>query len=179
MSIFIKGEQPYEVAQACIVLVRSLLPIRTWSDLSVMVKMIIRSSIILTASFVLAADLYAGTVRGMDNIDRKVVLDINSNGKTIELKAGDEIQIELESAGGTGYWWYFDRLDYKLIDLSGKETRSIGDEGKEMTGRPVIGVWKFRAKKPGRGIIRMKYYRAWEKSDKATKQFEINVDIKP
>ena len=48
-----------------------------------------------------------------------------------------------------------------------------------MTGRRVIGVWKLRAKKTGGSIIRMKYYRAWEKSEKAIDQFEISVDISP
>jgi predicted secreted protein len=48
-----------------------------------------------------------------------------------------------------------------------------------MTGRPIIGIWKLRTRKPGCSIVRMKYYRAWEKSEKTINQFEINVDISP
>ncbi len=142
-------------------------------------EMILRSYIIVIMSFILVGNLYAEATDKSDKMDGKVMLDINSNGKKIELKVGDEIQIELEGAGATGYWWYFDRLDYGLFEFAGEETRAADKEGKEMAGRPVIGIWKLRAKKPGRGIIRMKYYRAWEKSDKAINQFEVSVDIGP
>lgn len=115
----------------------------------------------------------------VDNKDRKVMLGINSNGKKIELKVGDEIHSELEGAGATGYWWYFDKLDHSFFEFVGEETKPIGREGKKMAGEPVIGVWKLRARRPGRSIIRMKYYRAWEKSEKAINQFEVSVDINP
>ena len=142
-------------------------------------EMILRLFIILTMSFMFVGNLYAGAADKSDKMDGKVMLDINSNGKKIELKVGDEIQIELEGAGATGYWWYFDGLDYGLFELAGEETRAVDKEGKEMAGRPVIGIWKLRAKKPGRSVIRMKYYRAWEKSDKAINQFEISANISP
>ncbi len=134
--------------------------------------------ILLAISFILAGNLHAGTADNPDNMNKTVMLDITSNGKEVELKVGDELQIELEGAGGTGYWWYFDKLDSGLLELISEETRSIRDQGKEMVGGPVIGIWKLRAKKPGSGVIRMKYFRSWEDSDKAVKQFEISVVIK-
>jgi len=142
-------------------------------------KMMMRLSVILIVSSVLVGNLYAESARWINNMDRKVMLDINSNSKKIELKAGDEIQIELEGSSGTGYCWYFDRLDNALFELIGEDTNINGREEKEMAGRPIIGIWKLRARKPGHGIVRMKYYRAWEKSEKAINQFEINVDISP
>ncbi len=114
-----------------------------------------------------------------DKMDGKMLLDVSSNGKKIELKVGEEIDIELEGAGATGYWWYFDGLDYSFFELAGEETRARDKDEKEMVGRPVIGIWKLRAIKPGRSIIRMKYYRAWEKSQKAIDQFEVSVNISP
>ena len=36
---------------------------------------------------------------------KKVVLDESANGKRIEARVGDEIQIELEGLGATGYAW--------------------------------------------------------------------------
>ncbi len=130
-------------------------------------------------SFIFLGNIYAEATDKSDNMDRKVMLNKTSNGKKIELKVGDEIHIELEGAGATGYWWYFDGLDNGLFEITGEETRVVDREGKEMAGRPVIGIWKLRARKPGHSIIKMKYYRAWEKGDKAINQFEISVDIGP
>lgn len=141
--------------------------------------MIPRIIIIVVVPCLLVNNIYAGTAKKMENVDGKVIVDISSNGKRIELKVGEEMQIELEGGGSTGYWWYFDRLDNTLFELIGEDTRAIGGGEEKAAGRPVIGIWKLRAKEPGRSIIKMKYYRTWEKSDKAINQFEISVDISP
>ncbi len=135
--------------------------------------------ILLAIFFILPDNLYAGAPGSMDNIHKTVNLDVTSNGKEVEMKVGDELRIELEGTGGTGYWWYFDKLDSVLLGLISEETRPVTDEAKTMVGGAVIGIWKLRANKPGHSIIRMKYYRNWEKSDKAIKQFEISVNISP
>src|SRR5208283_3155184 len=141
--------------------------------------MILRLFIILMLSLTFVGNPHAEAVDKSDKMDGKMMLDMNSNGKKIELKVGEEIDIELEGAGATGYWWYFDGLDYGFFEVAGEETRARDKDGKEMVGSPVIGIWKLRAKNPGRSIIRMKYYRAWEKNDRAINQFEVSVDISP
>jgi predicted secreted protein len=141
--------------------------------------MTIKRNIIVIMVFILLGNLCAEAAAKMDNMGREVMLDINSNGKKVELRVGDEISIELMGAGGTGYRWYFDKIDHRLFELVGEETRVAGKGEKEMTGRPVIGTWKLRAKRAGRSIIRMKYCRVWEKSGKAINQFEVSVDISP
>jgi len=124
-------------------------------------------------------NLYTGNAQKLDNMTQKITIDINSNGKKIELKVGDEIQIELEGIGSTGYWWYFDKLDDDLFELISEDRRVIAGEREDVAGRPVIGIWKLRMKRPGSSIIRMKYYRVWEGGDKAINQFEIGVNINP
>ena len=99
---------------------------------------------------------------------------MNSTGKQVEAKVGDEIQIELEGIGATGHWWYFDRMDRDHFELISEETVSVR-EG--VTGGPVLGVWKLRIKKPGLSLIKMDYYRIWEGKDRADKHFEIRVNI--
>jgi len=101
---------------------------------------------------------------------------MNSTGKQVEARVGDEFQIELEGIGATGYWWYFDRLDRDHFEPISEETVSVR-EG--VTGGPVLGIWKLRIKKPGLRIIKMDYYRIWEGKEKADKHFEIEVNIAP
>jgi predicted secreted protein len=141
--------------------------------------MTIQKNIIVIMVFILLGNFCAEAADKLNNMDREVMLDTNSNGKQVEVRIGDEINIELVGAGGTGYWWYFDKLDRNFFEFVGEETRLAGKGEKEVTGGPIIGTWKLRAKKAGRSIIRMKYYRAWEKSSGAINQFEVSVDIRP
>jgi len=104
---------------------------------------------------------------------------MNSNGKKIELKVGDEIQIELKAMGSAGYAWYFDKLDQDFFYLVGEERKDVAPERGDVVGAPVLMVWKLRAKKSGTTFIRMLHYRQWEGNDKAINQFEILVDITP
>jgi predicted secreted protein len=112
-------------------------------------------------------------------VSQKILLDISSSGKKIELKVGDEIQIELKTVGSAGYAWYFDKLDQDFFDLMGEEGKSIAPEKGDVVGTPVVMIWKLRARKPGNSMIRMSCYRPWEGKDKAVNQFEIRVHITP
>jgi len=133
----------------------------------------------LVTSFCFACVSYAGSAETSNRMSQKILLDINSNGKKIELKVGDEIQIELKAMGGAGYAWYFDKLDQNFFDLMGEERKVVALEKGDVVGTPVLMVWKLRAKKPGTSSVRMSYYRQWEGKDKAVNQFEILVDITP
>jgi len=110
---------------------------------------------------------------------QKVLLDINSNGKKIELKVKDEIQIELKATGSAGYAWYFDKLDQDYFKLMSEERKSITPRKADVVGTPVLRVWKLRVMRTGTSLIRMAYYRQWEGKDKAVNQFEISVEITP
>jgi predicted secreted protein len=134
---------------------------------------------IVAGSFFMAAVLYTAYASPPDNIKKKILLDVNSSGKRIEVNVGDEIQIELGAIGSAGYGWYFDKLDNDLFELIGEEKKVTSGEGKDMVGTPVISIWRLKAMKPGRSIIRMSCYRLWEGKDKAINQFEVNVDIAP
>jgi predicted secreted protein len=138
-----------------------------------------RLSIILITSLCLACVLYAGSAERSNKMSQKVLLDMNSNGKKIELKVGDEIQIELKATGSAGYAWYFDKLDQDHFKLLSQERKVVTPEKGDVVGTPVLTVWKLRAIRTGTSFIRMVYYRQWEGKDKAANQFEILVDITP
>ncbi|HVP79274.1 MAG TPA: protease inhibitor I42 family protein [Thermodesulfobacteriota bacterium] len=133
----------------------------------------------LVASFCIACASYAGSAKTSNKMSQKILLDMNSNGKKIELKVGDEIQIELKAMGSAGYAWYFDKLDQNFFYLIGEERKDVALEKGDVVGTSVLMVWKLRAKKSGTTFIRMSHYRQWEGKDKAINQFEILVDITP
>ena len=135
--------------------------------------------IALIAPLCLACVLYAGNTERSNKKAPKVLLDMNSNGKKIELKVGDEIQIELNATGSAGYAWYFDKLDQDYFKLLSQERKVITPEKGDMVGTPVLTVWRLRAMRTGASLIKMAYYRQWEGNDKAVNQFEILVGISP
>ncbi len=109
---------------------------------------------------------------------KKIQVDIDSSGSRAELRPGDEIQIELQGAGGTGFSWYFDELDHNFFELIGEE-RKMEEKGGESVGSPTLYTWVLKAKKIGKSVIRMSYYRNWEGKDKALRRFELEVSIVP
>jgi predicted secreted protein len=106
-------------------------------------------------------------------------VDKASNGKRVGLKIGDEIHIELEANGSTGYQWYFDDsiTDANLFEIVGHDRFEVKKSGMSKVGNPMTHIWKLKGKKRGSGFVNLKYYRKWEGSERAIKQFEIGLDI--
>jgi predicted secreted protein len=110
---------------------------------------------------------------------KRIVLDESDNGKTVAVNLGDEIQIELEGVGGTGYAWYVDVPDRHLIEMIGEERGAKQTEMPQLVGAPIRYVWVLKAKESGKTTIGLSYYRIWEGKDKALRRFEIGVKITP
>ena len=141
--------------------------------------MIGRWTVILVIFFFMTAVSYAGNGMEQPGHITKILLDESWNGKKIELKVGDEIQIELQGAGATGYAWYFNKLDHDFFQLISEERKRREKENGEVVGSPIQYIWVIKAKKMGNSMIEMSYYRIWEGKDKAIQEFEVEVDIIP
>ena len=140
--------------------------------------MVDRWSIILLMLFFVTAISYAGNGMEPSGHRAQLLLDESWNNRRIELKVGDEIQIELQGTGGTGYAWYFDEFDNEFFELIGKE-RKVQEKSRDLVGSPTLYTWILNAKQIGKSVIKMIYYRVWEGKDKAIRRFEVEVDITP
>ena len=98
-------------------------------------------------------------------------------GKTIEVRVNALFQIELHGTPTTGFWWHFEALDGEYVEVMKEHTKKASSKG--IDGAPVLGIWQLRAKKAGKTIIKMAYYRSWEGGDKAHDQFWISLRITP
>jgi len=112
------------------------------------------------------------------DMKKRIRVEIDSNGSKIELHPGDEIEIELQGAGGTGYAWHFDELDDNFFE-SIHEGRKIQEKGRGFAGSPTLYTWVFKVKKIGKGVIKMSYYRIWEGKDSAVRRFEVEINVIP
>jgi predicted secreted protein len=140
--------------------------------------MVDRWSIILLMLFFVTAISYAGNGMEPSGHRAQLLLDESWNNRRIELKVGDEIQIELQGTGGTGYAWYFDEFDNDFFELIGKEGK-VKEKSRDLVGSPTLYTWILNAKQIGKSVIKMIYYRVWEGKDKAIRRFEVEVDIIP
>ena len=107
------------------------------------------------------------------------LIDFSFNRKKITAKTGDEIQIGLETMGGTGYSWYADELDRNFLQILEEGTKTVGRETERIGGNPVVMFWRLKVLKTGITTLKMNYYRIWEGKDKAIKHFEIEIHIVP
>ncbi|RLC75192.1 MAG: hypothetical protein DRI61_15315 [Chloroflexi bacterium] len=109
---------------------------------------------------------------------KEVLLREEDCGRTVELRAGDIVQIELKGTPSAGFWWHFVKLDEEYLLKLEEKTRSIS-KGREIEGAPVWGIWILKAKKAGETTIEMAYYRRWEGVEKAIKRCLFKLQILP
>ena len=103
-----------------------------------------------------------------------VILTKQDQGKKIEVKVGDVVQIELEAMGTAGYQWFVESLEQEMLKLVSEETRVL-HPGR--LGTPVLMIWKFEVIKEGTAEIRMDHYRSWEGKERSIDRFEVTLNI--
>lgn len=106
----------------------------------------------------------------------KMTFTINDNDHSFDVAVSDVIEVKLEFQGGTGYTWNVDDLDDTHLTLIDNITVNAAKEG--VVGGPVTGVWCFKAANPGDTVIKMLYYRPWEKKESSLKSFTVRLHIK-
>ncbi len=102
-----------------------------------------------------------------------VTVGMKDNGREVGMKAGEVMQIELQTLGSAGYSWEFEDFDTDHFEIVSKEARVISDR----IGAPVMRLWQLRAKKSGNARIVMYNYRLWEGREKSVNRFFLDVTI--
>ena len=128
--------------------------------------------IIIMASLLFLTGAFGSTA--IEN--QMTIVTREQNGQQLSVPVGATISVELPFLGSAGYGWYIENLDTDHLELLHEDTRPIGETDK--IGGPVLGVWRFRAHRPGITKIKMNYYRAWEGVDTAIDHFTVEIKIK-
>jgi predicted secreted protein len=100
------------------------------------------------------------------------------NGGTFELRTGEILTVRLESIPGTGYSWYIEKNDNKLMELMGEHTHEV-PKGTTVVGGMEYEVFRLRALASGTNGLKLSYKRIWEKGKKPLKTLLIRVRVKP
>jgi predicted secreted protein len=117
-----------------------------------------------TAAFTLAA--CAGGPKKTD-------LDARDDGRTVEMKPGDELTIKLPANRVQGYRWV----------LAGPQSKVLFKQGDAMYARPLnaspeaggIETWSFRAVEPGDQVLQFDYRRPADKAAEKTVRYTVTV----
>lgn len=114
-------------------------------------KMVIASfSAILVVGLVLSGGLYLNS-----RTNTEVNLGSNDDGRTIDVKAGTVVTVELPENPSTGYSWAY-TLDARVGEVIADNFISSGDQ----LGSGGMRVLKLQIS--GSGILAMEYVRPWE-----------------
>ncbi len=97
------------------------------------------------------------------------------DGRTLVLRVGDLIVLQLAENPASGYRWALGALDDSLVAL---ESASYSGED----ARPGSGgftTWKLRARAAGRTQLRLKHWRHWAGDASIIDRFSLALDITP
>lgn len=122
------------------------------------------------AAFALACVLMAGCAEARSRESKKLIEF--DTGRTIEMKVGNTILVELPGNPSTGYSWEVISIDKSVIQKTG--------DVKFMTNSNVIGspgkvALRFKVVGAGKATLKLGYMRVWEKSVAPVRTFLVDV----
>ena len=103
------------------------------------------------------------------------VLTSADNGKTVDLRVGDEATLRLPENPSTGYRWAVDTTDPNLIDL--RQGNYVSSSNATGGGGEV--EWLIKAKAAGAAEVKFKRWRPWEGDSSVVERYAITLRISP
>lgn len=97
-------------------------------------------------------------------------------GKTVTLKLGDTLWVQLEGNPSTGYNWEPANTDSKILTIVG-EPEFIA-QNKDLVGSGGTVSLRFKATAAGQEPLKLIYHRSWEKDVAPLQTFEVSIVVK-
>ena len=96
------------------------------------------------------------------------------NGRTVDLRVGETVDVTLPENATTGYRWAVDRLDPGIVEANESKARYPSDR----TGSAGEATFSFKASEAGSGDVSLKYWRHFEGDSSITQRFRIRLNAK-
>jgi inhibitor of cysteine peptidase len=108
-----------------------------------------------------------------------VQVDERFNGRQVELRVGDTLQISLSENASTGFQWTIPAESaQKLEKVLHEHTSSVEGAGGP-PGKPGVRHFQFEAFAPGTVELELQYRRPWETGPPAGRSFNLQVSVRP
>ncbi len=103
-------------------------------------------------------------------------LTIGDNGKTINIKKGGQIVIELEGNPSTGYTWEGKDMDASILQQEGEAAFKSSNPG--LIGSSGTMILTYKALRVGTTTIKLIYHRPWETEVEPESTYSVTVVVK-
>lgn len=132
-----------------------------------------RSMVILI--MLLACTLLLGACGDSDENNPSLTsLSESDNGKTVELRVADKLDVTLTENPSTGFTWEIDTIDQTIIKQSGDSEftpgTGIGASGKR--------TFHFEAIATGQSDLKLVYHRPFDTTSPPNSTFEVTIIVK-
>ncbi len=104
-----------------------------------------------------------------------VTLRETDGGRTVELKRGDALIVELEGIPTTGFQWEVTSVDEAVVKQEGEPEYKESQPGR-MGGGGLL-VFTFKMVGAGRTDLKMVYHQPWDRDTPPAKTFEVTVIV--
>jgi inhibitor of cysteine peptidase len=98
----------------------------------------------------------------------------DDNGKTIELKPGQQIGIDLHENASTGYRWMLETSDVRVIVIQAGNFSGKAD----LVGAGGRTRWIVKAVAAGTAELRGKRWRQWEGEASVKERYVVTVQVR-
>jgi inhibitor of cysteine peptidase len=95
-------------------------------------------------------------------------------GKTVDVAAGDTVEIRLPENATAGYRWALETIDRSVCDLIEEERQG---PDKVIPGAPGTHVWRLKAARAGDCRIEIVYRRAWQSNRPPARTFKLGLHV--
>ncbi len=100
-------------------------------------------------------------------------IDASFDGRSIEVRAGDSVEISLAENQSAGFRWN--------VASGGEPACTLVQDYVEAhalpPGREGVHHWQFRAEQVGVGTIKLAYCRPWEQDRPPSRTFSLEVRV--
>jgi inhibitor of cysteine peptidase len=104
---------------------------------------------------------------------KEVMVDMEDNGRQINLYSGQTLVVSLEAQPSTGYTWEVVELDELILRQEGDpEFQPSGG-----IGAPGMQIFRFETVSAGKTDLRMIYHQPWVAGVEPLETFSIHVTV--
>jgi len=93
-------------------------------------------------------------------------------GKTVDVTAGDIVEIRLPESTTTGYQWKLEAITTPVCEMMTEERQA---PNKIIPGAPGAHVWRLKIARAGECKIEIGYRRVWEIDVPPTRTFKLEL----
>jgi inhibitor of cysteine peptidase len=129
--------------------------------------------IALVATCLVYAPCAVGELNSEKILHPMLLMVEKDNGRTVAIRLGESVRVNLPENATTGYRWAIDRYDEEFIEAVATEphytANAIGSGGEV--------EFIFKGKKIGSGEIMLKHWRHWEGGSSIISRFRLRLNV--